>query len=33
MLNGRDVVLGNGTDIGNEVRIIAIVVGYMHQVG
>jgi hypothetical protein len=32
MLNGRDVVLGNGTGIGNELRIIAIVVACMRQV-
>ena len=28
ILHGRDVALGNGTDVGSEVRISAVVVGY-----
>ena len=31
ILHGRDVALGNGTDVGNEVRISAVVVGYTRQ--
>ena len=31
ILHGRDVALGEGSDLGTEVRISAIVVGYTRQ--
>ena len=31
ILHGRDVALGNGNDVGNEVRISAVVVVYTRQ--